>query len=133
MLSVRQVKKGDPVREQTVGAWLRDLASAAPAPGGGAAAAMNAAVGAALVAMVCNLTIGKAGYAEHEQTMTEALAQANTRVTPVPGGVGPVNHRAAHAAYRRGGWSRSMTAFLRFRVGKRGVCGSAISPSRLPG
>ncbi len=37
---------------------------------------MNAAVGAALVSMVCNLTIGKPKYAEHEATMTEALAKA---------------------------------------------------------
>jgi methenyltetrahydrofolate cyclohydrolase len=66
------------VREQTVDAWLTDLASDAPAPGGGAAAAMNAAVGAALVAMVCRLTIGKPAYAEHEQTMTEVLARAET-------------------------------------------------------
>jgi methenyltetrahydrofolate cyclohydrolase len=65
------------VREQTVGAWLTDLASDAPAPGGGAAAAMNAALGAALVAMVCRLTIGRPRYAEHEQTMTGALAQAD--------------------------------------------------------
>jgi formiminotetrahydrofolate cyclodeaminase len=66
------------VREQTVEQWLADLASEAPAPGGGGAAAMNAAVGAALVAMVCNLTIGRPRYAEHEQTMTEARAAAGT-------------------------------------------------------
>jgi formiminotetrahydrofolate cyclodeaminase len=39
---------------------------------------MNAAVGAALVSMVCNLTIGKPRYAEHEQTMTAALERATT-------------------------------------------------------
>jgi formiminotetrahydrofolate cyclodeaminase len=64
------------VLDQTVGSWLDDLASDAPAPGGGAAAAMNAAMGAALVAMVCNLTIGKPRYAEHEPLMREALASA---------------------------------------------------------
>jgi formiminotetrahydrofolate cyclodeaminase len=64
------------VEDQTVGAWLDALASDAPAPGGGAAAAMNAAVGAALVSMVCNLTIGKPRYAEHEATMTAALERA---------------------------------------------------------
>jgi formiminotetrahydrofolate cyclodeaminase len=56
--------------------FLDELASAAPAPGGGAAAAVNAAVGAALVSMVCRLTIGKPRYAEHEATMTAALADA---------------------------------------------------------
>lgn len=65
------------MREGSVQEWLAELASAAPAPGGGAAAAMDAAVAAALVAMVCNLTIGKPRYAEHEATMTEALAHAD--------------------------------------------------------
>jgi formiminotetrahydrofolate cyclodeaminase len=37
---------------------------------------MNAAVGAALVSMVCNLTIGKPKYAAHEETMRAALASA---------------------------------------------------------
>jgi formiminotetrahydrofolate cyclodeaminase len=66
------------VLDQTVASWLDDLASDAPAPGGGAAAAMNAAIGAALVAMVCNLTIGKPRYAEHEPLMLDALASATT-------------------------------------------------------
>ena len=38
---------------------------------------MLAAVGAALVAMVCNLTIGKPAYAEHEEVMRAALATAD--------------------------------------------------------
>jgi methenyltetrahydrofolate cyclohydrolase len=62
---------------EAVGAWLDDLASAAPSPGGGAAAAMNAAIGAALISMVCNLTVGKPRYAAHEQTMTEARSRAD--------------------------------------------------------
>jgi formiminotetrahydrofolate cyclodeaminase len=37
---------------------------------------MLAAVGAALVGMVCNLTIGKPKYAEHEETMLAALVSA---------------------------------------------------------
>ncbi len=62
--------------DQAIGSWLDDLASSAPAPGGGAGAAMNAAVSACLVAMVCNLTIGKPRYAAHEEVMTETLASA---------------------------------------------------------
>ena len=58
------------------GSWLDELASAAPAPGGGAAAAVLAAIGAALVAMVCHLTIGKPRYAEHDELMRAALATA---------------------------------------------------------
>jgi formiminotetrahydrofolate cyclodeaminase len=64
------------MRTQPIGAWLDELASAAPAPGGGAAAGLTAATGAALVAMVCNLTVGKPRYAAHEETMTAALARA---------------------------------------------------------
>lgn len=60
------------VERQTIGTWLTELASGAPAPGGGAAAAMQAAMGAALVGMVCSLTIGKPRYAAHEPTMTAA-------------------------------------------------------------
>jgi formiminotetrahydrofolate cyclodeaminase len=43
-----------PVRE-----FLDQLASSAPAPGGGAAAALAGALGAALVAMTANLTVGR--------------------------------------------------------------------------
>ncbi|HTI24569.1 MAG TPA: cyclodeaminase/cyclohydrolase family protein, partial [Kutzneria sp.] len=64
------------MREQKIGAWLDDLASGAPAPGGGAVAAMHAAMAAALVSMVCELTVGRPKYAEHEPTMREALARA---------------------------------------------------------
>jgi formiminotetrahydrofolate cyclodeaminase len=64
------------VTADTIDVWLDQLASSAPAPGGGAAAAMSAATGAALVEMVCNLTIGKPKFAAHEATMTAALARA---------------------------------------------------------
>ncbi|MEU5156209.1 cyclodeaminase/cyclohydrolase family protein [Glycomyces sp. NPDC021274] len=64
------------MRETTIDDWLTDLASELPAPGGGAAAGMSAAMAAALVSMVCNLTIGKPKFAEHEAVMREALAEA---------------------------------------------------------
>jgi formiminotetrahydrofolate cyclodeaminase len=60
------------VNEQPIGSWLEELGSSAPAPGGGAAAALEVAMAAALVEMVCNLTIGKPAFAEHEALMTEA-------------------------------------------------------------
>ena len=59
-----------------MGAWLDELASGAPAPGGGAVAAMHAAMAAGLVSMVCELTVGRPKYAEHEATMREVLAEA---------------------------------------------------------
>ena len=64
------------MREQTIGSWLDELASGAPAPGGGAVAAMHAAMAAALVSMVCELTVGRPKYAEHEQTMRDVLKEA---------------------------------------------------------
>ena len=66
------------MHDQAIGAWLEALASSAPAPGGGAAAALGAAIGAALIEMVCNLTIGRPRYAAHEALMREALARATT-------------------------------------------------------
>ena len=45
-------------------------------PGGGSAAAIIGAMGAALVSMVCNLTIGKKKYAEVEGEMKDVLAKA---------------------------------------------------------
>jgi formiminotetrahydrofolate cyclodeaminase len=66
------------VRDQTVETWLEALASSAPAPAGGAAAALSAAIGAALIEMACNLTIGRPRYAQHEAEMRAALAEATT-------------------------------------------------------
>ena len=66
------------MHDQAIGTWLEALASSASAPGGGAAAALSAAIGAALIEMVCNLTIGRPRYAAHEALMREALARATT-------------------------------------------------------
>jgi formiminotetrahydrofolate cyclodeaminase len=59
-----------PAASQPIGEWLEALGSSAPAPGGGTAAAMMASIGAALVEMVSNLTIGKPAFAEHEPHVT---------------------------------------------------------------
>ncbi|WP_410631017.1 cyclodeaminase/cyclohydrolase family protein [Amycolatopsis sp. cmx-4-83] len=64
------------MENRTVGDWLGELASGASTPGGGAAAALNAAVGTALVSMVCNLTIGKPKFAAHEDALKVTLARA---------------------------------------------------------
>jgi methenyltetrahydrofolate cyclohydrolase len=64
------------VQHQEIGAWLDDLASSAPAPGGGAVAALHVAMAAGLVEMVTNLTIGNPRYAEHEPVMIDARRRA---------------------------------------------------------
>ena len=56
--------------ELTVAGFVDLMASDAPAPGGGSAAALEGALGAALSAMVCALTIGKKKYAD-VQTLAE--------------------------------------------------------------
>lgn len=64
--------------------FLDELASAAPTPGGGGAAAVMGAMGAALVSMVCNLTIGKKNYEAVEAEMQAVLAASEdvrTRLT----------------------------------------------------
>lgn len=60
-----------PVRELTA-----RLSSSAPIPGGGSAAAIAGSMGAALVAMVANLTIGRAEYAEAEPLAQEIGREA---------------------------------------------------------
>jgi formiminotetrahydrofolate cyclodeaminase len=62
--------------DQALGAFLDDLASERSTPGGGGAAAISGAMGAALVSMVCNLTIGKPKYAEVEAELKEVLAKS---------------------------------------------------------
>ena len=66
------------MESESIGGWLEALASSAPAPGGGAAAALEAAMAAALLEMVCNLTIGKPAYAEHDETMTSVRDRATS-------------------------------------------------------
>ncbi|HEX4213877.1 MAG TPA: cyclodeaminase/cyclohydrolase family protein [Candidatus Dormibacteraeota bacterium] len=64
------------MQEERIGSWLEELASAAPAPGGGAVAAMASAMAAGLVEMVANLTVGRPRYAESEPLMRRALERA---------------------------------------------------------
>jgi methenyltetrahydrofolate cyclohydrolase len=61
------------IEEQNLGAWLDALASDNPAPGGGAASAMCAALAAALVSMVARFTIGRKRYADVDEHARELL------------------------------------------------------------
>lgn len=64
------------ILEQTVRGFLNDLASGAPTPGGGSAAGVSGAMAAALIAMVCNLSIGKKQYADFADEAKSILARA---------------------------------------------------------
>ncbi len=61
--------------EQTCSAFIEVLASKAPVPGGGGAAAMGGAIGMALSNMVGNLTVGKKKYADVEGEAKDLIAQ----------------------------------------------------------
>jgi len=63
----------------TLEQFLDELASAAPAPGGGSAAAMAGATGAALVAMVARLTIGRKNYQDVNAEFENMLPRADAR------------------------------------------------------
>jgi formiminotetrahydrofolate cyclodeaminase len=65
-----------PPETDSIDKFLTELASAAPTPGGGGAAAISGAMGAALVSMVCNLTIGKKKYVEVEAELKDVLARS---------------------------------------------------------
>ncbi|MGE4276285.1 MAG: cyclodeaminase/cyclohydrolase family protein [Lawsonibacter sp.] len=62
--------------ELQVSAFVDLLASDAPAPGGGSAAALEGALGVALTAMVCSLTVGKKKYAEYQDLVVESQKKA---------------------------------------------------------
>lgn len=66
------------VDELSTAAFLDALAAGTPTPGGGGAAAVMGAMGAALVSMVANLTIGKKGYEPHDAEMRALLAASES-------------------------------------------------------
>jgi formiminotetrahydrofolate cyclodeaminase len=64
------------IKDQPIQQFLDELASKSATPGGGSAAAIMGAQGAALISMVCNLTIGKPKFAEVEADMQALLNDA---------------------------------------------------------
>jgi glutamate formiminotransferase/formiminotetrahydrofolate cyclodeaminase len=80
------VRMPAPLASMTVERFVDEVSSNSPAPGGGSVAALAGSLGAALAAMVANLTVGKAGYesawasastlAERAQALKSALLAA---------------------------------------------------------
>ena len=64
----------------TITEFLAELKSDSPAPGGGSAAALAGAVGAALAAMVGNLTLGNAKYQDAQAEVEAILPQLNSQL-----------------------------------------------------
>lgn len=64
------------ISSETINDYLARLASREPTPGGGAAAALHAAQGAALVAMVARYTTGTK-YEQHAELVTRIISRAD--------------------------------------------------------
>lgn len=63
--------------ERSCAAFVSALASSAPVPGGGGAAALVGAIGTALCSMVGNLTVGRKRYAAFEEDLQRILVRAD--------------------------------------------------------
>lgn len=61
----------------TLDRFLEVLGSDAPTPGGGAAGAVSGAIGAALIAMVGRLTVGKPGFEDVDDRMRALIEEAD--------------------------------------------------------
>ena len=60
-------------QDQTIQAFIQELSSKAPIPGGGGASALVGALSASLTHMIAALTVGKPKYAAVEEEMQELL------------------------------------------------------------
>lgn len=63
-------------KDSSIKRYLDDLAARLPAPGGGSAAALTAAMGASLISMVINFTLDKPKYAEYEEELKSILEKS---------------------------------------------------------
>jgi glutamate formiminotransferase/formiminotetrahydrofolate cyclodeaminase len=73
---VLENRLGPPNPLDAAAPFLTQLASESPTPGGGSAAALAGAMGAALVVMVCNLTVGREKFKEVDAELRVIHAEA---------------------------------------------------------
>ncbi len=69
-------KVKDMLANTTLEEFTAKLASGAPTPGGGSAAALAGALSASLIQMVCDLTLGREKYKAHEDSVREIRHKA---------------------------------------------------------
>ena len=70
------VRSPAPLMSMRTSAFVDEVSSDSPAPGGGSVAALAGALAAALAAMVANLTVGKKGYETSWEAMSELAVLA---------------------------------------------------------
>jgi methenyltetrahydrofolate cyclohydrolase len=63
-------------KDESLSIYLDDLASKKSVPGGGSAAALTASLGASLISMVINFTLGKPRYAKFEEELKKILEKS---------------------------------------------------------
>ena len=64
------------IKDKSIQVFLDELASKSSTPGGGSAAAIIGAMGAALISMVANFTVGKKGYEDVDAEAQDILKQS---------------------------------------------------------
>lgn len=67
-----------PLVSMRVDAFIDEVSSESPAPGGGSVAALAGSLAAALAAMVANLTVGKKGYESSWSSMSDLAIRAQS-------------------------------------------------------
>lgn len=96
-----------PLGETTIRTFVADLSSAAPVPGGGAAAAVIGATAAGLLAMVAELSVGRPKLSAYGPTHRRGIS---------------VGHRMGDELLRLGDWdNEAFKAFLEVWRDSRGL------------
>ncbi len=65
------------MKMESLDSFVERLASASPAPGGGAASSLVAVVGTALTSMVAGLTVGKKGYEDSQKIAEQVFRRSS--------------------------------------------------------
>ena len=66
------------IKDKSIQVFLDELAGKSSTPGGGSAAAIIGAMGAALISMVANFTVGKKGYESVDAEARDILGKAES-------------------------------------------------------
>lgn len=116
----------------TIADFARQLASGDPTPGGGSAAALSAALGAALVSMVANLTAGRPASAAIEEDLREIALGSSTMLCDLLGLV-EVDAAAYDSVVRARRLRRDddRAAQLRAAAMREAVAGATLIPLRM--